>query len=350
MFFFFVSGSQSRRDELGVVADYCPRCRRIRPHRVAEYYRVSHVYFIPLGEGQNVGASRECFRCGTEYLCEPDDYATILDVSGARSLGLERLLRVTNPRLFRALEGEGRDQEVQDQNPRPVRDVVAEPAPSRAAATRRAGLDQATEERQTEALRNLSPHVDFDRQAVILSRELRELSQMAAGERDILFERVDEYLDRRRRLDAVLTLTEEAARSFPSGVTGLILGAVFLAAISAIWWVPLDWPAAALVAYAAGVIVAGLTATAWWTTACQRRWFRGVYIPTVEGAGHDAAEAYEALDGAARSRPGLCPAVYRVAGRADLLRPSWRRMASGRTDVHAPGNVRPDSGRMPPAI
>src|SRR5215217_5759646 len=93
-------GTTSRCEDLGVVADYCSRCARVRAHMVTQYFSVPHIYFIPLGRGNFMGTVRECFRCGTAYECEAGDYRSFVDEGAVRALGMRRLLEETNRRLL----------------------------------------------------------------------------------------------------------------------------------------------------------------------------------------------------------------------------------------------------------
>jgi hypothetical protein len=68
---FIVWGHKVRRKVKGFCADFCPSCREIRACRVTDFYRVPHVYWIPLGSGSHEGTERECTSCRTPMPHDP---------------------------------------------------------------------------------------------------------------------------------------------------------------------------------------------------------------------------------------------------------------------------------------
>jgi len=321
---FFISGSNVRREEIGVVADLCPQCGRVRAHTISEYYRVGHIYFIPLGGGTLVGIGRECYACGAELQCDSHRYDRILDPGEADRMSLREIMEETNSRLVDFLESEGEfDRPVGRREPRAVADRRSaddSPTPP-ASAPPGPTLDAETEDRRAAAIRALADHIDSDRQAVVLTRDLRDVPRMSPTEREVLFERVDAFLDRCRRKADILRTVGNVAGSRPSGGIGCLAGLLFAAVpLSAIWWVPLDWPTWGLVVYAIGLCIAGLIVAGFVMDLRDKHWLRGTLIPALEEADHDLGEAHEALAKVDRCDSRIDESIRDVAGKADALR------------------------------
>jgi hypothetical protein len=329
----FIWGSNVRRTEIGVVADLCPRCGRVRAHTISEYHKVAHVYFIPLGGGSLVGIGRECYECGAEFECDPRRYNNILDADEAGEMSIRDILEETNTRLADYLESEGdhgsrghrRERNVLVDRPA-ANDPPALPSPA-------SSLDSETEGRRAEALRALATHIDSDRQAVVLTRDLRDVPRMSPTEREILFERVDAFLDRCRRKADILRTVGNVAGSRPSGGIGCLAGLLFAAApLSAIWWVPLNWPTWGLVLYAIGLCIAGLIVAGFVMDLRDKHWLRGTLIPALEEADHDLVEAREALAKVDRCDSKIDEGIRDVAGKADALRSVLQKTGKWQSD------------------
>ena len=99
----FIWGTKSREEDGGVVGDWCEGCRAPNFHRLTNYFKVSHVYYIPLGKGQYVGTNRRCTQCGTLAACTPTTYSHALTHSQAMGLSIEQVLEATNPPLMQQL-------------------------------------------------------------------------------------------------------------------------------------------------------------------------------------------------------------------------------------------------------
>lgn len=102
MFFFF--GTTDREALRGVVVDFCPVCRKVRPFAVLDHRRTMHLYFIPLGKGRYHGSTRRCVECGHYFEFDPERYAEVLSHPEAERLGLEQALRRTTPALAERFE------------------------------------------------------------------------------------------------------------------------------------------------------------------------------------------------------------------------------------------------------
>lgn len=94
MFIFWGKKRKARR--LGRVAEFCPICRDIRPHRVVEVVIAGHIYYISVGDGELVGFELHCEDCGG---CRIQEEAPYPHIARDANLNLKDLLVQTNPRL-----------------------------------------------------------------------------------------------------------------------------------------------------------------------------------------------------------------------------------------------------------
>jgi hypothetical protein len=92
---FIVWGRKVVRRKLGYIADFCPVCRELRPFTLNVVRRVSHVYYIPLGRGDELGHDRTCQECRTLYQAKDTTYLQV----ARRQMPFEELKRVTHPTL-----------------------------------------------------------------------------------------------------------------------------------------------------------------------------------------------------------------------------------------------------------
>lgn len=60
-------GTKVRYENEGRGALFCPLCRDIMPMKIDSIYKVSHLYYIPLGSGDQVGSRAVCPDCGTWF-------------------------------------------------------------------------------------------------------------------------------------------------------------------------------------------------------------------------------------------------------------------------------------------
>lgn len=74
---FIVWGRKAKRNKVGYVADFCPACGEPRAFMLQRVSMVSHVYYIPFGDGPTVGFERMCLSCKSRYRAEPRRYAAI---------------------------------------------------------------------------------------------------------------------------------------------------------------------------------------------------------------------------------------------------------------------------------
>lgn len=95
---FIIWGTKRTVRKQGIVADFCPICREVRPFEIKRIGKLNQIYYIAFGEGTLLGYIRECQVCGTTYNAEPLDYAK-LEKDRSRVNDLEGLVRDTYPNL-----------------------------------------------------------------------------------------------------------------------------------------------------------------------------------------------------------------------------------------------------------
>jgi len=74
---FIVWGRKAKRNKMGYVADFCLACGEPRAFMLQRVSMVSHVYYVPLGDGPTVGFERMCLSCRSRYRADPQRYASI---------------------------------------------------------------------------------------------------------------------------------------------------------------------------------------------------------------------------------------------------------------------------------
>ena len=100
---FIIHGHYVRARQNGVVADHCRHCNEVTQLQLIQYYKVQHVYFIPMGSGSLVNSELTCTDCGMQSYTSPHDYLGIVSPKRAPSLSLGEVLDETNPRLAKLL-------------------------------------------------------------------------------------------------------------------------------------------------------------------------------------------------------------------------------------------------------
>jgi hypothetical protein len=95
---FLIWGPMSGTQDLGVVADLCPRCGIVSRCRVLSETQGMHLFFIPIAANASESLCT-CGNCGHLFACESWRYKNILPGSQALGLPLEMLIERTNPAL-----------------------------------------------------------------------------------------------------------------------------------------------------------------------------------------------------------------------------------------------------------
>jgi hypothetical protein len=107
---FIIWGTLTRQQRLGNVADWCRNCRKVRAFVVTKYFRVSHLYYIPMGRGTLAGTVRECWHCCEQYHCDENKYEGFMPEKCVETMPLSELVQQTNRAVERRLQGKKRNQ------------------------------------------------------------------------------------------------------------------------------------------------------------------------------------------------------------------------------------------------
>jgi hypothetical protein len=100
---FIVYGSYNREKDYGVVADRCIHCTRVAMMGVKRFYRVPHIYFIPLGSGTLAATVLTCAECNGQTLGKEELYRKVLPKAATHGLSTEQVVEETNPQLHEEL-------------------------------------------------------------------------------------------------------------------------------------------------------------------------------------------------------------------------------------------------------
>jgi hypothetical protein len=89
--------------DLGVVAEECPYCARVRPCLLRSVYRGSYVFFVKTAAPTEESSSL-CTACLKVLPAERWRYAAVVSIRKAKALSIEGLLARTNPGLAERLQ------------------------------------------------------------------------------------------------------------------------------------------------------------------------------------------------------------------------------------------------------
>lgn len=90
----FVYGKRPVERTLGRVADFCPFCREITPHRMVRIGYALHVYCVALTVGDEIGRYVRCVRCHSRWERLGPEYTGI---ASGRVRSIDELIERTNP-------------------------------------------------------------------------------------------------------------------------------------------------------------------------------------------------------------------------------------------------------------
>jgi hypothetical protein len=241
----FMGGSVTEVRELGVVAEQCPGCARVRPCAVRAVCQGWRFFFLKKATVPKE-TSCLCGTCGISFPCELWRYPALLPAPEAAALAVKELLDRTNPLLAERLQ-------LQEQ-------VFALGGDSRFAAAYE----------QLEGLRSGELHA-------LLLQHLLIWDCLGAEQRDRLVQRIGDCA-------RAWLVARQVASGFPghAGTPTAFLAA--LAVWSAFAWAPAVrnwlWGSAVLVA---GCVAAALTGRVLLIRRV-RRWTREVLVPAAQRA------------------------------------------------------------------
>lgn len=94
---FIIWGEKRTRKKWGIVAEFCPYCRELRPMKLIRIGLVSHLYGISIGSGKEIRHEATCLECKGTIETNLTDYPMI---AKSNDRDFQRLLMTTNPAIL----------------------------------------------------------------------------------------------------------------------------------------------------------------------------------------------------------------------------------------------------------
>jgi hypothetical protein len=260
---------KSKKEVLGVVADYCPQCDSVQEFGLIDHFKASHVYFIKVSGWSWVATSRVCARCKIELPARVRDYKSHLPSTMGRVPLLE-LVRETNPQLLGDYEDDQRRSSREpDEVALKVERVEAGPADPEL-------------EQLRERVADFEPN-DID--VLKLKEKLKSWSRLTASER----QQARELLDRCSHRHALLGKAKEflfSAQQVYSNKFKLVgcLGSlsIFAAVLVSMYWIPIPWTWYWIALYAVVWGIVLLVAAGLIIGVGTKRWCEQTLMPLAE--------------------------------------------------------------------
>ena len=309
---FIVWGTKSRQEDGGVVGDWCDVCRGPNFHKLTNFFKVSHVYYISLGKGEYVGSTRQCTQCGTTVSCTGTAYTRVLTHQEAYGWTIEQILQATNPALFeqvhkqRALEYQIAQRMAQSANPAP-----GSPLPS--------PLARQADQRMLNALQTLGT---LDARAKDVSQFLDRLQKwdyLSASECEVLLHEIDAFVTEDRNVHAAIHFMKMLPIPTPAwigyvgcltGIVGVIVGFTALPFLQSWLWGPL---------FLVLAITLWFFASTKATNKAVRGWVESVLVPRIRDRGVDARYFVGLLAAIKASGKGHEEKIADMARNVDLI-------------------------------
>ena len=93
---FIVWGKKRVEKAIGYAADFCPLCRTVTPFRIVRVGMASHLYYLTVGQGECIGHTGSCARCGTALEVDVTKYQGLWNQPG---MDMDALIAGTFPNL-----------------------------------------------------------------------------------------------------------------------------------------------------------------------------------------------------------------------------------------------------------
>jgi hypothetical protein len=271
-------GEYDWEKELGVVGDECSVCGELATLKVSQFYRKFHLYFIPLTSGRLLSTILTCSRCGSRVDGNINAYEQPVPEREARDLGVEWVLKRTNPRLAYSLRRQAKlEREVKEGR---VREGAGPDPRVELAFARLAELGTA-HPRAPELLARLAQWsiLDADEQAMLL------------------FEVETLFSDKKRVQDAAYFVQRIALRFNPrvdAGLGCLTAAVIFFGAIALAYFLA---PLALLSVMASCVAapVLGVRVHRAYRRSVHKKFFRTIFIPEAAQQGIEMADVVATL-------------------------------------------------------
>ena len=269
---FVVWGTKSRQEEGGVIGDWCDVCHAPNFHRLIHFYKVSHIYYIPLGRGTYVGTNRQCAQCGTTNSCNMNAYPRAMTHQEAYGRSIEEVLAATNPFLLEQIQKQ-RSLEYQ------IAQRMAQPAlPSFDVATSSPPSGQA-DHRMMTALQTLRTLDARDRDVIGFTDRLQRWDYLSPSEREVLLHEIDAFAIDDHKVNAAIHFMRMLPTPTPGALTCLgCFGwfAIFVVGLAAVPFLQ-SWLWGSL--YFIGSVVLWVFASGKATDRAVRGWVRKVLLP-----------------------------------------------------------------------
>ncbi len=278
---FIVWGTKSRQEDGGVVGDWCEVCRGPNYHKLTHFFKVDHVYYIPLGKGKYVGTNRQCTQCGTTVSCTMTAYTRALSHQEAYGQGIEQILAATNPALSAQVQ---RQRALEYQ----VAQRMAQSALPAAGAPYSAPLMRQADPRMLNALQTLGTLDARNKDVSQLLDRLQKWDYLTASECEVLLHEIDAFVTKDRNVNAALHFMKTLPTPTPGwiGVTGclttivgVIVGFAALPFLQSWLWGPL---------FCVLAVVGWYFATTKASNKAVSGWVESVLVPGLQQRGVDA--------------------------------------------------------------
>jgi hypothetical protein len=212
---FIVWGTKSRQEDGGVVGDWCDQCGGVRFIGLTHYFRVSHVYYIPMGKGTYAGTLWRCTQCGKQEMCDMRTYARTLTQQEAWGRNMDEILQLTNPALHGRLS---KQFAFQNEMAHRVQGIPSGPSYDVGnAPVQRAEVDP----RMLEAL-NILGRFDVRREevAAYLDR-LQKWDYLTTSEREVLLHEIDAFTREDASFKAIVEFLKYLPTPSPDWMFGM---------------------------------------------------------------------------------------------------------------------------------
>lgn len=211
---FIIWGTKTREEDGGIVADWCDTCRAPSYHKLTHYFKVGHIYYIPLGKGTPAGTNRQCTQCGTTHSCNPSVYSRPLTHEEAIGRSFEEILQTTNPTLAETLH----KQRAFEQQ---VAERIAQSADPATLASAVTPIGGTADHRMLAALQTLGTLDARDKDVVQFMDRLQKWDYLTPSEREVLLHEISAFAAEDRKVNAALHFIKMLPTPTPNWISYL---------------------------------------------------------------------------------------------------------------------------------
>jgi hypothetical protein len=297
------------------VADQCRHCGNVTQFQLVQYYKVQHVYFIPMGSGSLINSELKCTKCGTLSSTSFEDYLGVVPSKRAPSLSLGEVVDETNPRLAKLVATLAQFEKENGANPSQV-------SPS-----------QTRIQDACKKLWELGPHHPA---LNILLPRLNRWSRLSGVNRDRLWREIDALheesaLRERRRmfLHALAKDFKPDVDAFLSVLTLLLVtaaGTIGSVVLMNVLMLDPGWCLVGIVASVVAGFACLMLIQRWRRRRGHRQFFRAILLPKASSLGIDLARFAEELRGYRLGESELDKKIQAMAQALPVLEETLREM------------------------